>query len=77
MKNTQTQSERGSMTFSPLGKFGYSQFLNIARRSLFEDALMLLVFDKMDLFEAEDDLDSILTECDHLSRMITNYSRKR
>jgi len=24
MKNTKTQSERGSMTFSPLGKFGYS-----------------------------------------------------
>ena len=60
-----------------LHKGEFIQFLNIARRSLFEDVSMLLVFDKMGLFDEGDDLESFLEECDHLSRMITNYSRSR
>jgi four helix bundle protein len=52
----------------------FVQFLNIARRSLFEDASMLLVFESLGLFTAED-IDELLTDCDHLSRKITNFSR--
>jgi four helix bundle protein len=48
------------------------QFLNIARRSLFENASMLLVFDAMGLFP-EDSIDGILSDCDRLSRMITRF----
>jgi four helix bundle protein len=52
----------------------FVQFLNIARRSLFEDASMLLVFESLGLFTAED-IDELPTDCDHLSRKITNFSR--
>jgi len=52
----------------------FGQFLNIARRSLFEDASMLLVFAAMGIWTSED-IDDVLERCDHLSRMITNYSR--
>lgn len=46
----------------------FIQFLNIARRSLFEDASMLLVFEKLGLLDS--------THCDFLSRKITNFSRR-
>ncbi len=52
----------------------FKQFLNIARRSLFEDASMLMVFESLDLFESAE-IDGLLTECDMLSRKITNFSR--
>ena len=52
----------------------FIQYLKIARRSLFEDAFMLLVFEKLELFEA-DEVGGLLTDCDVLSRKITNFSR--
>jgi four helix bundle protein len=52
----------------------FKQFLNIARRSCFEDASMLLVFEKMDLV-ARADITGLLDDCDKLSRKITNFSR--
>jgi four helix bundle protein len=52
----------------------FRQFLNIARRSLFEDASMLMVFESLSLFSPSD-IDELLTECDILSRKITNFSR--
>ena len=52
----------------------FKQFLNIARRSLFEDASMLMVFESLDLFESAE-IDGLLTECDMLSRKITNFSK--
>jgi four helix bundle protein len=50
------------------------QFLNIARRSLFEDASMLMVFEGLGLFSSAE-VDGLLTDCDMLSRKITNFSR--
>src|SRR5216683_366863 len=52
----------------------FKQFLNIARRSLFEDASMLMVFESLGLFNSPD-IDALLTNCDMLSRKITNFSR--
>lgn len=52
----------------------FVQFLNIARRSLFEDASMLLVFEKLGLLDSGE-IDPLLTDCDVLSRKITNFSR--
>ena len=52
----------------------FKQFLNISRRSLFEDASMLMVFEALGLL-ASSDIDVLLTDCDVLSRKITNFSR--
>jgi len=52
----------------------FKQFLNIARRSLFEDASMLLVFEKLD-FLTSAETDQLLEACDHLSRKITRFSK--
>ena len=52
----------------------FKQFLNIARRSLFEDASMLMVFESLGLFESAQ-VDGLLTDCDMLSRKITNFSK--
>lgn len=52
----------------------FKQFLNISRRSLFEDASMLLVFEKLGLF-ASTEIDELLANCDLLSRKITNFSK--
>ncbi len=52
----------------------FLQFLNIARRSLFEDASMLLVFEKLGLVDSGE-IDGLLTDCDALSRKITNFAR--
>src|SRR6266704_3406223 len=52
----------------------FKQFLNIARRSLFEDASMLMVFESLGLFSSTD-IDGLLTNCDMLSRKLTNFSR--
>ena len=52
----------------------FRQFLNIARRSLFEDTSMLMVFESLGLFDGVE-IDGLLTDCDLLSRKITNFSR--
>jgi four helix bundle protein len=52
----------------------FKQFLNIARRSLFEDTSMLMVFESLGLFDSVE-IDGLLTDCDLLSRKITNFSR--
>jgi four helix bundle protein len=52
------------------------QFLNIARRSVFENVSMLLVFEKMGIWQ-EGEINVLLEDCDKLSRMITNYSRSK
>ncbi len=54
----------------------FNQFLNIARRSLFEDASMILVFFDMELLE-ESEKNELLEDCDFLSRKITNYYKSR
>ena len=52
----------------------FKQSLNIAGRSLFEDASMLMVFEGLGLFSSAE-IDGLLTDCDMLSRKITNFSR--
>jgi four helix bundle protein len=52
----------------------FKQFLNIARRSLFEDTSMLMVFESLGLFDSAE-IDGLLTDCDMLSRKITNFSK--
>jgi four helix bundle protein len=52
----------------------FIQYLNIARRSLFEDASMLLVFEKLTIVNPEQ-VAGLLTDCDILARKITNFSR--
>jgi four helix bundle protein len=48
----------------------FRQYLNIARRSCFEDASMLLVFEKMNLIESAE-CTSLLNACDCLCRKLT------
>src|SRR6059036_2792615 len=45
----------------------FVQFLNITRRSLFEDASMLLVFERLGLLESAQ-VDELLWDCDEASR---------
>jgi four helix bundle protein len=52
----------------------FIQFLNIARRSVFEDASMLLVFERLGLLRTGQ-VDELLIDCDLVSRKITNFSR--
>jgi four helix bundle protein len=52
----------------------FKRFLNIARRSLFEDASMLFVFERLTLLKV-DEATELLEACDKLSRKITNFSR--
>ena len=52
----------------------FIQFLNISRRSLFEDASMLLVFERLGILESSE-VDDLLRDCDEESRKITNFSR--
>ena len=52
----------------------FRQFLNISRRSLFEDASMLMVFETLGLFTS-DEINEPLAECDLLSRKIKNFSK--
>jgi four helix bundle protein len=52
----------------------FKQFLNIARRSLFEDTSMLMVFESLGLFDSVE-IDGLLSDCDILSRKITSFSR--
>ena len=52
----------------------FVQFLNIARRSTFENASMILVFAKDNLI-SEDMKSEIVQDLDELCRMITSFSR--
>ena len=52
----------------------FLQFLNIARRSLFEDASMILIFEELKIIETEQ-VDQLLERCDKLSRKITTFSQ--
>src|SRR5438105_4051455 len=52
----------------------FIQYLNITRRSLFEDASMLLVFERLRLLESEE-VTELLWDCDAASRKITNFAR--
>lgn len=52
----------------------FAQFLNIARRSTFENASMILVFAKDDLI-SDNKKEEIIQELDELCRMITAFSR--
>lgn len=54
----------------------FRQFLNIARRSIFENASMLLVFEAMELLASEH-VDELLWQRDELSRKMANYIRSR
>jgi four helix bundle protein len=53
----------------------FIQSLNVTRRSLFEDASMLLVFERLGLLESAE-VDELLLDCDEESRKITSFSRK-
>ena len=53
----------------------FIQYLNITRRSLFEDASMLLVFERLGLLRSTE-VDELLWDCDEESRKITSFSRK-
>jgi four helix bundle protein len=53
-------------------KTEFKQFLNIARRSLFEDVSMLLVFERMELIDSRL-VSELIEACDHLSRKITRF----
>jgi four helix bundle protein len=52
----------------------FIQFLNVARKSLFEDASMLMVFETLGLFESGE-IDRVLADCGLLSLKTTNFSR--
>ncbi len=53
----------------------FKHFLNIARRSLFECASMLLIFQRKQLITAES-AQPLLQELDELSRMITAFMKR-
>jgi four helix bundle protein len=52
----------------------FHQYLNIARRSTFENASLVLVFEKQDLIEA-DEATRLLQQLDHLCRKTTNFQK--
>lgn len=52
----------------------FIQFLNIARRSTFENASMIIIFAKDELI-SEDIKNELLKDLDELCRMITAFSR--
>ena len=52
----------------------FSHFLNIARRSTFENANVLLVLEKQGLMQ-EEEVTDLLDRLDHLCRKITNFQK--
>lgn len=52
----------------------FSNFLNIARRSVFENANILTILHRRGLI-SEKELNSNLEDLDHLGRQITNFKR--
>ena len=59
----------GSGSFS---KKDFKQFLNIARKSTFENANILILLKRRDLL-TEKRLEELLDKLDHLCRQITNF----
>lgn len=59
----------GSGSYS---KKEFKQFLNIARRSTFENANILILLKKRNLI-TEKELEKLLDKLDHLCRQITNF----
>jgi four helix bundle protein len=53
-------------------KKDFKQFLNMARRSTFENANILILLKKRN-FIAEKELEKLLDKLDHLCRQITNF----
>ena len=53
-------------------KKDFKQFLNMARRSTFENANILILLKKRNLI-TERSLEKLLDEPDHLCRQITNF----
>ncbi len=52
----------------------FGQFLNIARRSDFECASMMLVFRSLDIL-TEEETARLLDRCDEISRKTVNYAK--
>lgn len=52
----------------------FAHFLNIARRSTFENANILILLQRRSLI-SEQVLQKLLDQLDHLCRMITNFQR--
>jgi len=52
----------------------FSQFLNIARRSTFENANILILLRRRDLI-TNNALETLLDKLDHLARKITNFKK--
>jgi four helix bundle protein len=52
----------------------FKQFLNMARRSTFENANILILLKKRKLVSAQT-LDTFLDQLDHLCRQITNFQK--
>ena len=52
----------------------FSQFLNIARRSTFENANIVILLNKRGLVDSHH-LKNLLDELDHLCRKITNFQK--
>jgi len=52
----------------------FSNFLNIARRSTFENANILILLQRRNLID-QATLDSLLEDLDHLCRKITNFQK--
>jgi len=52
----------------------FCQFLNIARRSTFENANILIILQRRNLI-VEDILETLLERLDHLCRKITNFQK--
>jgi four helix bundle protein len=50
----------------------FKQFLNMARRSTYENANILILLEKRDLISNEN-LNELLDQLDHLCRQITNF----
>jgi four helix bundle protein len=50
----------------------FRQFLNVARRSTFENTNILILLQKRDLL-SQDSLDTLLVQLDRLCRQITNF----
>jgi four helix bundle protein len=57
-----------------ISKREFIQFLNIARRSTFENANMLIVYERRKLI-SQARRDQLLEHLDHLSRTITSFQR--
>ena len=53
----------------------FSNFLNIARRSTFENANVILVLENRGLIDQEEVFE-LLERLDHLCRKITNFQRR-